>query len=221
MRIGVLGTGEVGRTLATGLIAAGHEARLGSRSASHGASATWVTETGAGASSGDFADAAAFGEVIINATGGGVSLAALALAGEAQLAGKVLIDVSNALRKDGTGPLPLIVANTDSVAEQLQRAHPAARVVKTLNTMNNKVMVAPELVPGEHVVFVCGDDDAAKRTVAGLLGDLGWAPPQILDLGGIEAARGTEAFMLLWLPTRQAVGDVPFNIALHRAPSAA
>jgi predicted dinucleotide-binding enzyme len=221
MRIGVLGTGEVGRTLATGLIAAGHEARLGSRSASHGASATWATETGAGASSGDFADAAAFGEVVINATGGGVSLAALALAGEAQLAGKVLIDVSNALRQDGTGPLPLIVANTDSVAEQIQRAHPAARVVKTLNTMNNNVMVAPELVPGEHVVFVCGDDDAAKKTVAGLLRDLGWGPPQILDLGGIEAARGTEAFMLLWLPIWQAVANVPFNIAVHRASSAA
>jgi hypothetical protein len=207
MRIGVLG--------------AGHEARLGSRSASREASTSWVAETGPGASCGDFADAAGFGEVVINATGGGVSLAALALAGDDQLAGKVLIDVSNALRNDGTGPVPLIVANTDSIAEQIQRAHPAARVVKTLNTMNNKVMVTPGLVPGDHAVFVCGEDAAAKRTVGELLGDLGWVPSQILDLGGIEAARGTEAFMLLWLPMWQAVGNLPFNIAVHRAPSAA
>lgn len=215
MRIGVLGTGMVGRTLATRLIEIGHHVRLGSRTASHPGSGAWVSESGDRASSGDFASAAGFGELVINATGGSVALAALQLAGEQQLAGKVLIDVANPLGSDG-GPLPLTVANTDSLGEQIQRAHPRARVVKALNTMNCAVMVAPEIVPGDHVVFICGERDDAKHEVADLLGDFGWSRSQILDLGGIEAARGTEAFMLLWLPLWRVVGQGPFNVAVHR-----
>jgi predicted dinucleotide-binding enzyme len=216
MRIGVLGTGMVGRALATRLIEVGHDVRLGSRSTTHQGSAAWVAQMGDHASAGDFASAAGFGELVVNATAGSVTLAALELAGEQQLAGKILIDVCNPLRSDGDGPLPLTVANTDSVGEQIQRAHPRTRVVKALNTMNCDVMVAPDVVPGDHAVFICGEDADAKRTVTDLLGSFGWPASRIVDLGGIQAARGTEAFMLLWLPMWRAIGHGHFNIAIHQ-----
>jgi predicted dinucleotide-binding enzyme len=206
----------VGRALATRLIEVGHDVRLGSRSETHEGSAAWVVQMGDNASAGDFAGAAGFGELVINATAGSVALAALELAGEQQLADKLLIDVSNPLRSDRDGPLPLTVANTDSLGEQIQRAHPRARVVKALNTMNCDVMVAPDLVPGDHAAFICGEEADAKQTVTALLGSFGWPASRIVDLGGIESARGTEAFMLLWLPMWRAIGPAHFNIAIHQ-----
>lgn len=213
-RLGVLGTGMVGRALATRFVQAGHDVRLGSRRPDGAAAHAWAHEQGSAASAGDFAAAAAFGETVINATRGATALDALALAGREHLAGKVLVDVSNPLADDGGGPATLTVANTDSLAECIQRAHPEAHVVKALNTMNCQIMVNPDLVEGDHVAFLCGDRDEAKRTTVGLLGDLGWPPERIIDLGGLRAARGTEAFMLLWLPMFRALGHSAFNLAI-------
>src|SRR4051794_12624463 len=136
MRIGVLGTGVVGRTLAGKLVELGHEVRMGSRQAGNEVALEWVQSAGENASEGAFADAAQFGELVINATAGGASLEALGAAGAENLAGKVLVDVANALDFSG-GPPPLVgVSIDDSLGERIQAAFPETRVVKALNTMN-------------------------------------------------------------------------------------
>ena len=216
MRYGVLGTGTVGRVLAGRLVEVGHEVRMGSRTPDNEAAATWAAEAGANASHGTFADAAEFGHTVMNCTGGAVSLDALAAAGAENLAGKVLIDVSNPLTFE-TGRLTLTVCNTDSVGEQIQRAYPEARVVKTLNTLGNEVMIHPEQLPGRHCVFMSGDDAEAKQLVAGMLESFGWPPEAIVDLGGIETARGPEMYLVLWIEMMQAGGDRRFNIDIVRS----
>jgi 8-hydroxy-5-deazaflavin:NADPH oxidoreductase len=213
MRYGVLGTGNVGRVLAGRLVDVGHEVRMGSRTADNEAAAAWAAEAGPSASHGTFADAAEFGQTVMNCTAGGVSLDALAAAGAENLSGKVLIDVANALTFE-TGRLTLTVCNTDSLGEQIQRAFPEARVVKTLNTMGNEVMIHPERVPGRHAVFVSGDDAEAKQHVAGMLESFGWPPESVVDLGGIETARGTEMYLVLWMEMMQARGERLFNISI-------
>lgn len=217
MRIAVLGTGMVGRTLATKLVELGHEVRLGSRTAGNEAAVAWAEAAGARASAGDFAGAAGFGELVVNATLGPASLDALRSAGDERLAGKVLLDVANPLDSSGGMPPTLTVANTDSLGEQLQRAFPDARVVKSLNTVRADVMVDPHIVPGHHTVFLCGDDADAKRRVGDLLLELGWARDQQLDLGGIDAARGVEMYLPLWLRLWQATGTAVLNVQVHSA----
>jgi predicted dinucleotide-binding enzyme len=211
VRIGVLGTGPVGQALATRLVEAGHEVTMGSRDPDNPTAREWATGAGDGAYAGGFAAAAAGAEVVVNATAGSGSLAALAAAGD--LAGKVIADVANAL--DASGGMPVLsVPQGDSLAEQIQRAHPEVRVVKTLNTMNCDVMAHPDLVAGEHDVFVAGDDAAAKDTVIGLLGDLGWPAAAVVDLGGLPAARGLEFYVLFWIAVRMAAGHNHFNVKI-------
>jgi predicted dinucleotide-binding enzyme len=214
MRVGVLGTGVVGRTLASKLAELGHEVTMGSRRADNEDAAAWAA--GAGASHGTFADAAEAGEIVVNATAGGASLDALAAAGPENLTGKLLIDVANALDFSAGFPPTLSVFGHDSLAEQIQRAHPDARVVKTLNTMNCDVMVDPARVPGEHDVFVCGDDDGAKAQARELLEGFGWPADSIVDLGDLTAARGTEAYVLFWLRLYGAFGTGDLNIKVAR-----
>jgi 8-hydroxy-5-deazaflavin:NADPH oxidoreductase len=216
MRIGVLGTGVVGRTIASRLVGLGHDVRLGSRDASNEVAGEWVDEVGVRASHGTFADAASFGELVFNCTAGAVSVEALEQAGEDNLRGKVLVDVSNALDFSHGRPPTLTVANTDSVGEQIQRRFPETRVVKALNTMNNQVMVDPGSVPGDHQVFVCGEDEGAKADVRALLESFGWPDERIVDLGGIEASRGTEAYVILWLRLVGALGTSRLNIHVAR-----
>jgi hypothetical protein len=163
-----------------------------------------------------FAEAGGHRELVVNATNGGGSLAALEAVGAANLAGKVIVDVANPLDFSQGRPPILSVCNTDSLGEQIQRAYPEARVVKTLNTMNAHVMVDPARVPGRHDVFIAGDDQSAKETVKGLLAEFGWRGEQILDLGGIQAARGTEMYLPLWLLLWGALGSGDFNIAVAR-----
>src|SRR4051812_15968212 len=214
MKIGVLGTGMVGKAIATKLVEVGHDVRMGSRTADNEDATAWAGENGDRASNGTFADAAAFGETLFNCTGGMVSLAALEGAGEDNIGEKVLIDVSNPLDFSHGMPPSLSVANTDSVAEQLQRRFPQAKVVKSLNTMNFAVMVDPAGVPGYHNVFVSGDDEQAKRTTKDVLNQFGWADDTIIDLGDIKSARGAEALVLFWVFLRGALGGNQFNLAV-------
>ena len=211
MKVGVLGTGSVGRTIGTKLVELGHEVTMGSRSAGNEQAAEWAASAGAGASQGTFADAAAFGELVFNCTPGTVSLEALGAAGEENLSGKVLVDVANALDFSKGRPPTLSVCNDDSVGEQIQRAFPEARVVKALNTVNAAIMVDPASIPGEHDVFMCGNDDDAKAQVSELLQSFGWPADRIIDLGDISAARGPEMYLPLWLRLMGAVGP-QFNI---------
>lgn len=216
MRVAVLGTGVVGQGLGTKLVEVGHEVMMGSRQAGNEKAVAWVERVGGSAGEGSFAQAAAFGELVVNATGGAVSLAALAAAGAENLAGKVLIDVANPLDGSAGFPPSLTVCNTDSLGEQIQRAFPEARVVKSLNTVNIAVMVNPGALPGHHVIFVCGNDAPAKAQVRDLLQTFGWPAEDIVDLGDITAARGTEMYLALWLRLLGKLGTANFNLALQR-----
>ena len=215
MHIGVLGTGTVGRTLAQALVDRGHEVRMGARVAGNEKAVEWAGAGGPLASEGSFADAAAFAELVINATAGAASLEALEMAGAEQLAGKVLIDVANPLDMSKGMPPTLTVCNDDSLGESIQRAFADVRVVKTLNTVTASVMVAPQLVPGQHTIFVCGDDDVAKATARRLLEEFGWPSESILDLGDITAARGVEMYLALWLRLWGATGSGVLNIGVR------
>jgi predicted dinucleotide-binding enzyme len=216
MRIGVLGTGIVGRTLASALLDGDHDVRMGSRSAGNEHAVAWVAEAGDRASEGTFADAAGFGELVVNATAGAASLAALDAAGAEQLAGKVLVDVSNPLDFSAGMPPTLTVCNDDSVGEQIQREFPDVHVVKTLNTVTAAVMVRPRLVPGRHTIFVCGNDAGAKAQAGELLQGFGWPAGAILDLGDITAARGMEMYLPLWLRLWGATGSPVLNVEVRR-----
>lgn len=217
MRIAVLGTGVVGSALGTRLVQTGHEVRMGSRTSGNDKALAWARAVGGGASEGTFADAAAYGEVVVNATGGLVSLDALTAAGVDNLAGKVLLDLANPL--DFSGGFPPTVRQPDgrSLGEQIQAAFPDARVVKTLNTMNADVMVHPRALAGPHSVFVAGEDAEAKAVARDLLLGFGWTDSEILDVGGISAARGLELYLPLWLALLGSLGSSSFNIGVVRA----
>ena len=213
MKIAVLGTGMVGETIASKLVALGHEVKMGSRSANNEKAAAWVKKAGAKASQGTFADAAAFGELLFNCTLGTGSLEALEAAGKQNLKGKILVDTSNPLDFSKGMPPSLFTPSNDSLGERIQRAFPELKVVKSLNTINANVMVEPSRVPGEHAVFVSGNDAEAKRQVKQLLTEgFGWK--QVIDLGDITTSRGTESYLMLWLRLWGALGTPDFNISI-------
>jgi 8-hydroxy-5-deazaflavin:NADPH oxidoreductase len=214
MKIGVLGTGMVGQTIATKLASLDHEVRMGSREAGNEKAVAWAKDAGGNASEGSFAEAAKFGELVVNCTAGVASVDVLTAAGADNLAGKVLVDIANPLDASQGFPPTLAFCNDDSLGERIQAAFPEARVVKTLNTMNHELMVDPARVPGEHAVFVSGDDADAKGEVALLLGGFGWPEDRIIDLGGISSARGTEMYLPLWLRLYSQLGTGDFNIGV-------
>lgn len=216
MHVAVLGTGTVGRTLGTALVALGHRVTMGSRRAGNDQAVAWAAAAGELAAQGNFADAAAAADLVVNATAGTASIAALTAAGAANLAGKVLVDVSNPLDSSAGMPPTLAVCNTDSLGEEIQRAFPDARVVKALNTVNCDVMVNPSMLPGPHTMFVAGNDAAAKAEVRALLEAFGWPAGELVDLGDIGAARGMEMYLPLWLRLWQATGTGHLNIRLVR-----
>lgn len=198
MRIGILGTGTVGKTLATKLVKLGNEVRMGSRKSGGEKAKGWLKEAGGKSSEGTFADAAAHAEIVFNCTAGMASLDALRAAGAQNLQGKVLIDVSNPLDFSRGMPPTLSICNTDSLGEQIQKAFPEAKVVKTLNTVTAALMVDPSLIPGVHTMFVSGNDTKAKAEVIQLLHEgFGWK--DVVDLGDITAARAQEMYLALWL----------------------
>ena len=214
MRVGVLGTGDVGRRLGSKLVALGHDVMMGSRTSRNAKALEWAKASGARASVGTFADAAKFGQVVFNCTAGAISLEALKQAGAKNLGGKVLVDVANPLDFSKGMPPTLTVCNTDSLGEQIQRAFPDAKVVKALNTMGNEVMVNPGLVPGEHDTFVCGNDPQAKAKVVEILRAFGWKSP--IDLGDITAARGLEMLLPVWVRLMATLHTRNFNFKIAR-----
>ena len=200
MRIGVLGTGTVGQTLAAAFTRLGHDVVIGSRT---------PPDT--------FGAAASHGELVVNCTAGMHSLDALRMAGADSFAGKVLIDVANPLDFSQGFPPRLSVADGDSLAEQIQREFPDAMVVKALNTVTASVMVSPQSVAEPTDLFIAGDDDQAKQQVTSLLHELGWEPTRVRDLGGIAAARLTEHYLLLWVALMGSLGTAEFNVRLVTA----
>ena len=226
MNIAVLGTGTVGRTIAGKLSELGHVVVVGTRDPQATVARTesdpmgnppysaWQAENPA-VRLAPFAEAAAFGELVVLATSGSGALDALTRAGAENLAGKVLLDISNPLDGSQGFPPTLFVKDTDSLAEGLQRAFPTARVVKSLNTMTAAVMVDPGRVSGgEHSVFVSGDDAEAKQTVTSLLEDFGHT--DVIDLGDLSTARGAEMYLPLWLRLMGSLGTPFFNIKVVR-----
>ena len=193
MKVGILGTGEVGKALARGFVSRGHEVMIGSRSEEK-AQAVGAEVDAAG---GTFADAASFAEVAVLALLWSGTEAALEAAGPDNLAGKVVIDATNPLVFHEDGPPDLALGHTDSGGEQVQRWLPDSRVVKAFNIVGNTLFFRPELPGGPPTMFICGDDDEARRTVAQIIEDFGW--PEIVDVGGIEGARLLEPVCILWV----------------------
>lgn len=205
----------VGSTIGSKLIELGHTVMMGSRTADNGKAMAFVHQHQGKASAGTFADAAAFGEIIFNCTAGVASIEALTLAGEANLDGKIIVDLSNPLDFSKGMPPTLTIVNTNSLGEEIQQTFPKARVVKTLNTMWCGIMVNPALINGgDHNLFICGNDANAKETTTGLLRSFGWQEQHILDLGDITKARGTEMYLPLWLSIYGASGSGAFNIKI-------
>lgn len=216
MQIAVLGTGMVGNAIATKLVQVGHDVMMGSRTANNEKAVAWVAAAGARAKAGTFADAAAFGEMVFVCTAGTGTLEALQSAGAKHLDGKIVVDVSNPLDFSKGMPPRLFVSGDDSLGEQVQRAFPNAKVVKTLNTVNCNVMVDAARVPGDHDLFVAGNDAGAKAAVTELVRrDFGWK--HVVDIGGIDGARNTEAHVLFWVRLWGVLGGPDFNVHIARA----
>jgi hypothetical protein len=205
----------VGTTIADKLVSLGHEVMMGARSATNEKAAAWVKKTGRLASQGDFARAAASAETVFNCTAGIAALDALKAAGAKNLGGKLLIDVTNPLDFSKGMPPRLLFSGEDSLGERIQREFPEAKVVKTLNTVNCQLMVDPGRVPGDHDVFMSGNDGQAKARVSSILREwFGWK--SVVDLGGITTARGTEAYVLFWLQVMGAAKTADFNVRVVR-----
>ena len=213
MKIAVLGTGTVGNTIGSRLIELGHAVMMGSRTADNEKVKAFVDKHGRYASAGTFADAAAFGEIIFNCTAGVASIEALTMAGGNNMNGKIIVDLANPLDFSYGAPPSLSVVNTGSLGEEIQKAFPRSKVVKTLNTMWCGIMVNPALVNnGDHNVFLCSNYEDAKEEVRKILLSFGWKVENIIDLGDLTAARGTEMFLPLWLKIYATKKGRAFNI---------
>ena len=227
MKIAILGTGMVGRTIAVKLSQLGHKVTIGTRDTK----ATLSSEKGdaygnppfkdwekghPGIGLESFKDAAFGAELIFNCTSGMASLDVLKTVGKESLNGKILIDIANPLDFSRGMPPSLNPVNIDSLGEQIQRQLPNVKVVKTLNTMNATLMVEPSKVKGDHNVFVCGNDEGARKKTKEILNSFGWSDSQIIDLGDITAARGTEMLLPVWLRIMGTLGTAEFNFHIQK-----
>ncbi|MGH7680593.1 MAG: NADPH-dependent F420 reductase [Candidatus Eiseniibacteriota bacterium] len=194
MKIGILGSGGVARTLGSGFRSVGHDVKMGTRDA--GKLKEWLAQN-PGATAGSFRDAAAFGDVVVLAVKGTASSAALQAAGAESLAGKTVIDATNPIADapPDHGVLKFFTTLEDSLMERLQREFPAARFVKAFNSVGSDLMIRPKLAGGKPTMFLCGNDAGAKKAVIGLLEQLGW---ESADMGSVEAARAIEPLCILW-----------------------
>lgn len=211
MKFGVLGTGDVARALAQGLVATGRTVRIGTRDPTSVKVAELVRTLGPKASAGTFAEAAKFGEVNVLAVRGAAAIEILGMAGAAHFAKKVLIDPTNPLEFHPNAPPTLFVAGSDSLGERVQRAVPEAHVVKAFNTIGNAHFYKPQFPGGPPDMFYCGNDAASKESVGGLIGEFGLNP---IDIGGIDGSRELEAMCILWVKTAFRLGsfDVGFKV---------
>jgi predicted dinucleotide-binding enzyme len=198
MKVGILGTGDVGKALGRGFIALGHDVKMGSREANNPKAAQWVKEAGAKASAGSFAEAARFGDLVVLATLGTATEEAIRAAQPESFKGKLVWDATNPLDFSKGMPPRLVGGLGDSAGERHQKLLPSAHVVKVFNTVGNALMFKPELAGGPPTMFLCGDNDGAKRRTADLCRDFGW---ETLDVGGIDAAHYLEAMCLVWVLT--------------------
>lgn len=212
MRMGVLGSGMVAQAISARLAELGYEVMIGTRDAEK--LKGWQSSNQR-VMIGSFAETAAHGEMVFNATDGAASLQTLTMAGAENLSGKILVDVSNPLDFTDGFPPSLTVFGTDSLAEQIQRAFPLTKVVKTLNTVTARVMVYPlEVANGDHHVFISANDVEAKSQVMELLRSFGWV--NIFDLGDLSTARGTEAYLLLWVRLYGAMNTGMINVKIMK-----
>ena len=212
MKAGVLGSGMVGQAISARLAELGHDVMIGTRDPNK--LSEWHTSH-KDVKIGSFAGTARHGEIIFNAANGAASLDVLNMAGESNLNGKVLVDISEPLDFSKGMPPSLFVSNTDSLGEQIQRAFPQVKVVKTLNTVTANVMVYPQHVAnGDHHVFLSGNDTQAKQQVVDILKNFGWI--HILDLGDLSTARGTEMYLPFWLRLWGALGTGMFNVKVMK-----
>ena len=218
MKIAILGTAGVGQAFATRLTGLGHETMIGTREV--GGTSEKLSEYFAKnpqVKLGTFSDAAAFGELIINVSKGSNSVDVIKSAGEKNLKGKILVDITNPLDFSKGMPPSLIpeLSNTNSLGEEIQKMLPDTKVVKTLNTMWNGLMINPAiLADGDHVNYICGNDEGAKNKVKKFLNELGWKNESILDLGDITGARATEATLPIWLRVYGAKKSGAFNFKI-------
>ncbi len=214
MKVGIFGSGTVGQTIGSKVAQLGHQVMLGTRDPAK--LQEWLGQQSGQAQVGSPAATAAHGEILFNATHGEGSLPALALAGESNLNGKLLLDISNPLDFSHGMPPSLFVSNPDSLGEQIQRAYPKVKVVKTLNTVTASIMVNPrQVADGDHHIFMCGNDAEAKAQTKQLLTDwFGWR--HVLDLGDIKTARAAEMYLPLWLQLYGANGTALFNVKVVR-----
>jgi predicted dinucleotide-binding enzyme len=197
IRVGVLGSGEVGRRLAEGFHSRGHDVMIGSRDPAKPDLREWQSDGGAGIEAGTFAQTAAYGDLLVLAVLGDAAEAAIAEAGAGNFTGKVVIDTMNPLDFSGGFPPKLSICGDDSLGERVQRALPDAKVVKAFNTIGNPYFVDPKFPDGRPTMMIAGDDEAAKRTVADVLADFGWS--DTIDIGGIEGSRELEAICIAWV----------------------
>ncbi|MBK7334705.1 MAG: NAD(P)-binding domain-containing protein [Saprospirales bacterium] len=215
-KIGIFGTGMVGNTIGSKLIQLGYQVKMGSRSANNEKAAAWAAQNGPNASTGTFSDAADFGEIIFNCTKGDASPEVFRLAGADRLKGKPVIDISNPLDFSKGMPPSLMpdYSNTYSMGEELQKLAPGAHIVKTLNIVNCEVMVDAKRSGGDPTMFVSGNDAGAKQEVTDILRQFGWN--DVIDLGDITTARGTEMLLPIWLRTWMATGNGHFAFKIVR-----
>ena len=209
MKVGILGSGEVGRALGKGFAARGHDVKLGSRNTKGKELQAWLKGTKGKASTGSPAEAAAHGEVIVLAVLGAAVDDAIDLAGRENFDGKVVIDTTNPLDFSKGMPPGLFVGTTDSLGERIQRRLPKAQIVKCLNIVGSVNMVDPKVPGGPPDMLIAGDDAAAKKKVTEILKEFGW--PGAIDVGGIDGSRWLEATVPLWVRVCTAVGD--WNVA--------
>lgn len=203
IKIGVLGSGDVGQALGKGFVARGHDVKLASRNPKAEALTTWLSRVEGKASTGTYEEAARHGEVLVLATPGRAVEEVIRTAGLRNFSGKLVIDVTNPLAFDGPTP-GLFVGTTDSLGERIQRLVPDAKVVKAFNTVPNTQMVDPKFAGGAPQMLIGGDDASAKKKLTGMLKDFGW--PGALDVGGIATARWLEAHVPLRVLAGTAIG---------------
>ena len=196
-RVGVLGSGEVGRRLAAGFQSRGHAVMIGSRDPGKPELREWLSGDGAGVKAGTFEQAAVHGELLVLAVLGSAAQDAIAEAGLENFGGKVVIDAMNPLDFSAGFPPRLSVTGEDSLGERVQRTLPAAKVVKAFNTIGNPYFVDPSFSGGQPTMLIAGNDESAKRTVTDVLNDFGWS--DVVDMGGIESSRELEAICIAWV----------------------